>query len=195
MMKNNRGLLIAAIVLAVLVLVMGSYIIYDNYTNKNTDNDDSDEVIEYTYDDIKGLYTYFGEPQKDENGSEHAAYFYLYLYENGTFNYKMGIEAPYGYMGNYIIKDNTIVLNYLFRTNSGAGINVTSGSKTITITSDGSLVDDDPTVNMDDLTSVTLKKASSERESQFLYGDDVSYSNDFSKILNDYYISNNATKH
>ncbi len=194
-MKNNKGLVITIIILVVLAVVMASYIIYGFCANKNTDNNKNDETIEYTYDSIKGLYTYFGETKKTELGNEYAAFFYLYLYENGTFNYKMGTAAPYGYMGNYIIKDNTIILNYLFRTSSGADITVTSGTKTITITSDGSLVDSDPTVNMDDLTSVTLKKESSEKENQFLYGDEVSYSHDFSKILNDYYIINNATKH
>lgn len=189
MMKNNRGLPIASIVLAVLVVVMGSCIIYNNYTDKNTDIDKNDETIEYTYDGIKGLYTYFGDKKTVSPENEISAFFYLYLDENGTFNYKMGTAAPYGYMGNYIIKDNTIILNYLFRTSSGADITVTSGSKTITITSDGSLVDFDPSVNMDDLTSVTLKKASAEQESQFLQSDD------FSKIINDYYIINNATKH
>ncbi len=155
-------------------------------SGENTGNDNSTEMMEYTYDNIKGLYTYTSETRIDTQGNEFNSYYYLYLYENGTFNYRMGTAAPYGYMGNYIIKDNTIVLNYLFSTNSGAGIYVTTGSKTITITAEDTLIDAKPTVPFDSTTKVTLKKASSKEASEF------SQSEDFSYILENYEITNNA---
>lgn len=158
-------------------------------SNENTGNDSSAAVMEYTYDDIKGLYTYTSETRINEFGDEFNSFYYLYLYENGTFNYRMGTGAPYGYMGNYIIKDNTIVLNYLFSTNSGAGIYVTTGSKTITITAEDTLIDAKPTVPLDSTTKVTLKKASSKEASEF------SQSEDFSYILENYEITNNASNY
>ena len=196
MMKNNKGLVITTIILGVLVVAMGGYIVYDNFNkkeeiaqpniNENVDNNNSTESIKYTYDNVKGLYKYTSETMKDEYGNEYTAFYNLYLYENGTFNYRMGTMAPYGYMGNYISKDNTIVLNYLFSTNSGAGIDVTTGSKTITITDKDTLVDVDQSINMVNMTSVTLEKASSTEESEFLQG------NDFSNILKNYHITNNV---
>ncbi len=178
MMKNNKGLLITVIILGVLVVLLGSYIVYDN----------SADVTEYTYSGIKGLYTYTSETIKDEYG-EYAAFYYLYLYENGTFTYRMGTGAPFGHMGNYIIKDNTIVLNYLFSTNSGAGIDVTTGSKTITIASKDTLVDANPSVTVANMTNVTLKKASSAQANEFSQYEDFSY------ILKNYEITNHASNH
>ena len=53
MTKNKKGFVIATIILAVLVAVMGSYITYDKF-------------IETDYDDVKGLYTYTSETIEDE---------------------------------------------------------------------------------------------------------------------------------
>lgn len=179
MMKNNKGLVITAILLGVLIVVMGSYIVYDNFIKT--------AAMEYTYDDIKGLYTYRSETIIDEElGNEYDAFYYLYLNENGTFSYRMGTGAPFGYMGNYIIKDNTIVLNYLFSTNSGAEIIVTTGSKTITITANDTLVDGNPSVTVANMTNVTLKKASSAEASEFAQCEDLAY------VLKNYHITNNA---
>ena len=94
--------------------------------------------------------------------------------------------TPYGYMGNYIIEDNTIVLNYLFETNSGAGIDVTTGTKKITITDADTLVDVNQSINIVNMTSVTLEKATSTEENEFLQSDD------FSNILKNYHITNNV---
>ncbi len=184
-MKNNKGLAITAIVLAVLVAIMGSYIVYDNFIK-------TDDVIQpnakaYTYDGVKGLYTYTSETVTTESGDEIFAFYYLYLYENGTFKYTMGTGAPYGRMGNYIIKDDTIVLNYLFNTNSGAEIIVTTGSKTISITDKDTLVDNDPSATVGNITSVVLKRTSAEEENEYLQ------SEDFSRILKNSLITNDAS--
>lgn len=99
---------------------------------------------------------------QDENGNEGQFAFYLSLYENGTFNYRMSFLVPFGYIGNYIIKDDAIVLNYLFRTTSGAGIFRTTGTKTIIINSESNLIDSNPMEDVDYLnnkpTSVNLEK-------------------------------------
>ncbi len=176
-MKNNKSLVIIAIILGVLVVVMGSYIAYDDFAKT--------ESKVHTYNDIKGLYTYTSETIKDDElGHEYFAFYYLYLNENGTFNYRMGTGAPWGYVGNYVIKDNTIILNYLFRTNSGAEITVTTGSKTIAITDNHTLTDVNPSVTVADMTTVTLKKASAAEESEFSRYEDLAY------ILKNYHITN-----
>lgn len=189
-MKNNKGLFITTIILGALVVAMGSYIIYNTFIkpniNENIDNNNSTESIKYTYDDIKGLYKGTSKTM-DYGDGELTAWYNLYLYENGTFSYRMGVMAPYGYMGNYIIKDNTIVLNYLFSTNTGAGSHSTTGTKTITITDKDTLVDVNQSIISVNMTSITLEKASSTEESEFLR------SNDFSDILQNQPITNNAS--
>lgn len=164
MTKKNKVLVITSIILAVLVAVMGCYIVYDTFIGE-----------EYTYDDLEGLYKYIGETVTTDDGNEYNAYFYLYLYKNGTFKYTMGTGAPHGYMGNYIIKGNTIVLNYLFSTNSGAAITVTTGSKTITIADKDTVVDADWAFTVNNMTTVTLKKASLAEGSDFLKYEDFTY--------------------
>lgn len=184
-MKNNKGLAITAIVLAVLVAIMGSYIVYDNVLK--TDDVTQPNAKAYTYDGVKGLYTYISETVTTESGDEIFAFYSLYLYENGTFKYEMGTGAPYGQMGNYIIKDNTIVLNYLFSTNSGVGITVATGSKTISITNQDTLVDNDPLATVGNMNSVALKRASAAEEKEYLQFED------FSRILKEHPVTNDAS--
>lgn len=184
-MKKCKALLITTTVLALLVALLGAYLIYDRFIKP--DDAIQPEAKVYTYDDLEGLYTHISDSVTNEFGNEIFSYHYLYLYANGTFNYRMGTGAPFGRMGNYIIKDNTIILNYLFSTNSGAGINVTTGSKTINITDIDTLVDNTPSVVVGDATSVTLKRASAEKEREFLDG------GDFSTLLDNSIIDNKAS--
>lgn len=195
--NNNRGLIALLIVIIVILsalcilLATGtisfkSNDVDNNETNQNVNMNDNDNKFEYDYKSIKGLYKYTSETMKDENGNEYEASYNLYLYDNGTFNYRMATMVPYGYMGNYIIEDNTIVLNYLFETNSGAGIDVTTGTKKITITDENTLVDVNQSISIVNMTSVTLEKATSAEENEFLQG------NDFSNILKNYHITNNV---
>ncbi len=194
MMKNNRGLVITTIILALLLVAVGSYVAYDTFVkqdetiqpsiNENVGNDISAEVMKYTYEGVKGLYTYTSEAAQNEQD----LFYYLYLYENGMFNYKMGTGASFGYIGNYVIKEDKVVLNFLFKIDSGAGVTVSTGSKTITITENDVLVDDNPSVVVDDMKKVTLKKASSAEEREFLQGDD------FLEILKNYHATNTIEK-
>ena len=61
----------------------------------------------------KGLYKFETEILTDESRNEYRATYNLYLYENGTFIYKLSTMAPFGYTGNYIIEDNKIRLSIL----------------------------------------------------------------------------------
>ena len=91
------------------------------------------EIKSYTYEEMKGLYSYTGETEKDDQGNEYRISADLYLYENGTYRYINYTNAPHGHVGNYIIVDNKIILNYLYRTGSGTGITATKETSEITI--------------------------------------------------------------
>lgn len=193
--KNNNGL-VALLVVVIIVMAIIIFLLLIGKINLNKDNSSNIETItnnnitnkktSYNYSDIKGLYEYKSENMIDESGTEFSASYFLYLYENGTFNYRMASFSSYGYMGNYIISDNTVVLNYLFSNNSGSEIEVTTGTKTLTINSDNTLTDTNQLITAIKDTSVILTKASLTEENEFLQ------SNDFTKILNDYNITNNA---
>lgn len=185
--KNNNGVLIGILIGIIVMLLVfvclfaTNTISFSSKSNTNNDLNSRNKVQTstnqdnktYTYDEIKGSYTYETETQKDENGNEYKLYFGLKLYENGTFSYRRSYMAPWWEIGNYIIKDNTIVLNYLFSTNSGVGIYRTTGTKTIKISSNNSLIDSNPMEQMNiknKPTSVTLTKDTSANiEDEFLH--------------------------
>lgn len=106
--------------------------------------------------DLKGSY------QTVVNGQTYI----LNLYENGTFKYKYDTPADIrmGQIGNYIINNNTIVLNYLFRTGSSAQLTSTSGQKVLQINSDNSITDNNP--ESTNSSSVTMSKTSSNEDEQ-----------------------------
>lgn len=159
--KKSNGTLVGVLIgIIIMLLVVGVLFVtgtidFNSNTittssNQNIDNEknvDSNQDVSsnvYSYDEMKGVYMYKSEIQKDELGNEHSLWFNLYLYENGTFSYRFGGNVQSGYIGNYVIKDNTIVLNYLFRTTTSAQIFRTSGTKVLTINSNNVLNDSDP---------------------------------------------------
>ena len=174
-MKNSKGLTMMTIVLGILVVVMGSYLVCDNLLK-----------TEYDYDDVKGVYTYTSEATKDEEGNDITAMYRLYLNENGTFFYKMGTGAMTGHIGNYVIKDQTIILNYLFRTDNGTGLFSTEGSKTLTITAKDTFTDNQPSVTVGNMKNVLLKKVSPTEANEYPQYEDVSY------MLNNYDLFHNT---
>ncbi len=99
------------------------------------------ESKSYSYKDIAGYYS-----TKDtvNSGSESLTVGYnLYLYENGTFSYQFLMNAPRGVIGNYIIVDDEIKLNYLFNTGSDASLIATTGSKVLKIKDNNTIVEND----------------------------------------------------
>ena len=154
-MKNQKGNAVIATILAIVVLLLAGYIVYDKVllqkeninTQKEENNTNIEETIgnnekeiiyveknnDYTYDKMTGFYKY-----KDEESS-----YILYLWENGTFMYEYSNEFyPSGVMGNYTIVDDKILLNYMFTTGSDASIYVKKGSKTIIIKDSNTLLDE-----------------------------------------------------
>ena len=117
----------------------------NNIVNENTGNNDSDELNNkedfnlYSYDNIAGLYTNSYEFENEDGRRDFYAK--LNLYNDGTFNYSESVYAYSSIMGNYIIKDNRIILNYLFRQGSDVGIYITNGTREIIIEDENTLID------------------------------------------------------
>ena len=117
---------------------------------------------------MRGLYTFESELTKDENGNEYKKSYTLYLYENGTFRYRNSTFVPTGYIGNYIIIDNKIKLNYLYITNSGVGIFAEKGSTEITINNNENITMQEDLLDRNNKNGVTLNKdESSEKIKQY----------------------------
>lgn len=91
-------------------------------TNENNSNDnktlaENKNNEKYTYENISGYFT-FNEKIPVDYGtytSDTEAHRYLYLYENGMYFYESGLGSTNSIeCGNYIIKDNNIILNRWF---------------------------------------------------------------------------------
>lgn len=106
-------------------------------TNNSSNNNTSNSATNTTYNNIKGLYTY----KSKENDGEYVEYCKIYLYENGTFNYRVNAQVQNGFIGNYIIEGNKIKLNYLYNYNSGVGLFAVKEEKVLTINQDRNLID------------------------------------------------------
>lgn len=153
MERENRNLKVLVVILCILVLGLGGYFVYDKMlsddTNNEIQNDNNKIEIEceesYTYEDIEGYYSGNIFAENLESMSDDGSYgenvsYSLYLWKDGIFKYSYSAYAPEGWIGNYIIDGNTIILNYLYKTNSGAGFVVTKGSNKLMISDDGNIL-------------------------------------------------------
>lgn len=145
--KENKRLKVLLVIMIVVLLGLGCYHYYVTYINVDKCVEDNavvdnnvvtDSSIIYDYENISGYYkgSVIDTPEMDDKG---ITYFSLYLYENGTFSLNESRFGQTGFIGNYIIKDNKLNLNYLYSTNSGAGKKKTSGTTIITIISNDKL--------------------------------------------------------
>lgn len=171
-MKKN----IFLVVLVLLVIGLGGYIVYGKVVDKDKESTDSkvevkenttttkeETVKKYTYKEIAGNY-YFETDAKIADMPGAMARFYLVLDERGTFNYRYtNGNSPMGILGNYIIENNKITLNYIFETNGGAGIAYKEGSKIIDI-NNNELIDNDSLVESISGTKIEWKKSTTSNE-------------------------------
>ena len=204
--KNNNTLILFLVVIIIIMAVVIGLLLTGTIklnsktvnndskvtTNDNSNSNNSSEVVSYNYSDIKGLYKasyeFTSEELGEEGNNKVSANYYLYLYENGTFTYRMSIVSPMGYNGNYTIVENKIILNYLFKTASDTSLTVTSGTKELLINSDLSIRDSDPFSTHKELSKITevkLTKATSTEENEYSY--------DFSNVLENADLFNNKT--
>lgn len=173
-------LVVIVIILATLCVLFATGIIKlkNDSINDNTNIGNKDSIYNYDYGNLKGLYSFRKVLGYDENGKYDIIVNYdLYLYENGTFIYRNDMSlSPSAFLGNYVIENDQILLNYMFRAGSGVGMTYVSDNKVIKINSLTSLTDNKQSIESDLIKDkiVTLEKKSSEEEKTFLENNDFS---------------------
>lgn len=192
MEKKNTRLIVLVIILCLLVLGLGGYIVYDKVLTKDNNNigasntDSVDNISNekfYSYENVSGLYTYTAKTFEEGTDNEFIPIYKLFLYDNGTFFYLRPSRTPVGVVGNFIIKDDKILLNYWYNWSSGIqkmddkSIKINS----LVISKNDTLIDSNPFETWYDISEISLLKADSEEEKKFqqTFGD-------FSKIITAY---------
>ena len=191
-MKNSKGVALITVILiciiAVVLILGGIYLMLSNLNisanigqissdttykapesvinnanvqdNKNVlvNNENTKKV--YLYSEIKGRYTYTTET----NGGIYVG-FDLELFENGTFHYRYRVDNDSGDIGNYIIIDDTIILNRLYKHGSELGLIPVKGQIKLKINNDGTITDNNNLLKDEiskedklDLSTVILKR-------------------------------------
>ena len=93
-------MIIIILILATLCILFATNKIKLNQSNDNIFKEKRDNISEnnkaYNYSEMKGLYKFETEILTDESRNEYRATYNLYLYENGTFIYKLSTMAPFG---------------------------------------------------------------------------------------------------
>lgn len=142
---------VVPIILLIIIVCLCAYIFLcteckgkDTKTNNSEIKQTVTNDNNYTYMDIASFYSFKDSNSNSEGREELSTFGYtLYLAENGTFRYQYTMNTVSSVMGNYIIVDDEIRLNYLFTGGSDAGINATNGSKVLKIKDKNTLVDND----------------------------------------------------
>ena len=117
---------------------------------------------------MKGLYKY-----TNENDT-----YQLYLYDNGTYVFDLSTPLnPNILLGNYIIENNIIKLNNLFRQGSGISVVLLSGNGTITINNEKTMVVES-SITENNINGNTFEKCTADEENKFIE------SSDFDELLN-----------
>ena len=143
--KNKNGVIVLLVVIIVILLALVVLLATGTVSFKSVDKCTDDKTnIEETQkinnSDVVGTYTAKFENLKGE-GDVNSASITLTLHENGVFTYVFNQYAPVGVLGNYTIEDDKIYLTNWFNSDSGTGLHITKGTKTLTINSDGSITD------------------------------------------------------
>ena len=80
-------------------------------------------------------------PEEAKNGDHNKAYFKLYLNDDGTFIYSTAMYIGFDYWGNYIIEEDQIILNFLFKGGHEATMTPYFHTTTLKIESVDALID------------------------------------------------------
>ena len=165
--------LIAVNIIFIIVCILSCCLIVNNI-KKNTKqcdcpkceatNNEEKNIVSYNYEDVAGYYTVNYSFNSEKTDSTDASVF-LHIYSDGTYSYRYSFHAPYGTVGNYIIKDNTIIMNDIARTGSGTDFTPISSSeisnskRSLIINDDGSLTDSSaPMSEITGIYSIKLEK-------------------------------------
>lgn len=139
MNKNSK---IVIVTLCTIIFMLCLFITYDKLLPKDNninnqistkDNNDTEKSIK----DIIGKYEYAAE--RTSNEAPNSTYT-LNLYENGIFKYTASKGGQVGIIGNYVVDNNQLKLNYIFLTGSDVSLNPLKGTSVLTINEDGSII-------------------------------------------------------
>ena len=181
--KSNKGvialLVIIIVALAALCVLFATGKINFRSNNQNNNNQSNvgskdnnqnssinDEIIN-SVKVVAGKYQYKDDRAVDSENKPNPTTFTLDLYENGTFKYQLNDQyTPVGVIGNYTIEKNKIILNYLFNTGSSSDLNITKGTKELTIDTENSITGS--VKSKDHKSNINVKfKKSSENTDEF----------------------------
>ena len=175
--KNKNGvnlfLIFVIAILAVLCILFATGTIS---LKKDTvdNNQNSNSNVQYSYSEMKGLYKY-------TTGNDT---YQLYLYDNGTYVFDLSVPySPNILLGNYIIENNTIKLNNLFRQGSGISVVLSSGNGTFIISNDKTIVAES-SITENNINGKTFEKCTVDEERKFIEASDTKSSLDFTELLN-----------
>ena len=138
-------LIFIIVILAILCILFATETIsFKSHSDTNTkstrDNATKSASLKNNFSSVAGTYTAKFENLKGD-GDETSASITLTLHENGVFTYVFSQYTPSGVLGNYTIDDDKIILTNWFNSYSSTDLQITKGTKTLTINSDGSITD------------------------------------------------------
>lgn len=124
----------------------------------------------YSYKDVKGVYKYTTQDQL--NGENFDIECILYLYEDGTFNYSHEGVIGQAILGNYILDNDTIILNKLFRHGNDLSLGTAKGQLRLKLNSDETITDSNNSFGIEKTKNITLAKISKSEEEKYISSDD-----------------------
>lgn len=192
-MDENKKLKIWIVILSCLLVLFGCYVFYleydrglnkitveskeenkENAESKDNVSDNSD--IQNLYSDLKGFYE--GQVNAVIDGENVVVGTSLQLWDDGTFRIVQSYDVPGGYIGNYIIEKDKIILNALMETGSGTELRAAEGKIELKILNNSLIFKN---INMEYMLSQegTLKKTENEYEMNITINDTIeSFLND-----------------
>ena len=166
-MSKERGLVfffgVISVILTILCIFFGVRFFREGPVQGNQ-NPPSIQAP-FTAANMVGRYVYRNIDAVDAEGKSNPTEYSLTLYENGTFKYQLNDQyAPIGVIGNFIINNNILTLNFLFNTGSSTDIGITSGYRSFTINPDSSISGAVKAKDVANEVNVIFAKATSETD-------------------------------
>ncbi len=170
--KNNSGILVGIIIGLIIasvavacLLSTGTMTFKQASTDNQTNSGVEKEIKTKTVSDVVGEYTSETINIEYDDPNFTTASVTLTLYNNGIFTYTFRHLIPQGMLGNYTIEGDKVTLTAWFSTGSSPDLNIISGTKTLKITEEGKILDDNMNFNAPlygNIKSVTLTKTDKE---------------------------------
>lgn len=189
-MKKN----VFIVLLIFIIIGLSFYLIYDKVIVKDNQKEgfnNIEETVEsqknaksYTYKDVAGNY-YFEANIKIEDLPDANRKYFLILEEDGTYCYDTIFMAHGGHIGNYMIVDNTIVLNHLFSTGNDEAIVPYDGSEILQISDNNNLIMQNKDDESLELSEMTFERTDMDFEQYSIYS--------FDKVVDNKMLSNTYT--